>query len=630
MSKMSFGEFKLEICHVNNLGYYEKNAEGKKVKFAAATLEGPALTWWNSKIATMGLETVNQMPWIEIKQLVTAKFCSVEEIQRMKHDLWNLKNNQKQGNARSMTTALTEKKASSGSLHVCKRCFTRHDGPCTIKCHKWGKVGHKARYCKEKSVATGAIVQPISTCYDCGEQGHTRNRCPKKVKQEETGEVSGRAYAIKDAESQGLNVVTVNHIFKIDLIPIELGMFNVIIGMDWLVKNNAVIICGEKVVRIPYEIKMLIVESDKCVSRLKVLSCIKARKYVERGCNLFLAHVTKKKPKEKRLKDVPVIRNFPERVFWGAGEELSDEGSPRVIVYGYDGLPMQPVAPPSLDYVPGPEHTPSPDFIPGPEHPPSPVYVPYVPEPEYPKYLVPSNVEEPLENQPLLVDASPTALSPGYVADSDPDEDLDENPEEDHADYPADGGDDDDDEDEDEEPFKDEDDDEDEEHLALTDSPVVLIIDLVPSAEDTEAFETDEAKVERLLALPIPPPSPLTPLSSPLPQIPSLPLPPLPSSLHLPPHVPTSLPLLLFLLPPLPASLFIPSLVDHKEDTSEAELPPRKRLCLTALTSRWQRAEEVGYDTRDVWVDPTKTVEDVAPMTLKGVGNGYDKKGQNP
>ncbi|GKB56503.1 reverse transcriptase domain-containing protein [Tanacetum coccineum] len=65
-----------------------------------------------------------------------------------------------------------------------------------------------SRYCKEKSVATGANAQPIWTCYDCGEQGHTRNRCPKKVKQEETEEVHGRAYAIKDAELQGLNVVT--------------------------------------------------------------------------------------------------------------------------------------------------------------------------------------------------------------------------------------------------------------------------------------------------------------------------------------------------------------------------------------------------------------------------------------
>ncbi|GJR05902.1 putative reverse transcriptase domain-containing protein [Tanacetum coccineum] len=114
-----------------------------------------------------------------------------------------LQNNQKQGNARAMVTAPTD-----GKLPLCERCFTRHVGQCTIKCHKCGKVGHKARYCREKSVATGANAQPIWTCYDCGEQGHTRNRCPKKVKQEEVGEVRGRAYAIKDAEPKGPNVVT--------------------------------------------------------------------------------------------------------------------------------------------------------------------------------------------------------------------------------------------------------------------------------------------------------------------------------------------------------------------------------------------------------------------------------------
>nr|GFC26384.1 hypothetical protein [Tanacetum cinerariifolium] len=45
----------------------------------------------------------------------------------------------------------------------------------------------------------------------------------------------------------------------------------------------------------------------------------------------------------------------PRRVFWGANEELSDRGPLWVIVYGYDGLPMLPVAPPSPDYIPGPE-----------------------------------------------------------------------------------------------------------------------------------------------------------------------------------------------------------------------------------------------------------------------------------
>ncbi|GKE06814.1 hypothetical protein Tco_1398832, partial [Tanacetum coccineum] len=194
-------------------------------------------------------------------------------------------------------------------------------------------------------------------------------------------------------------------------------------------------------------------------------------------------------------------------LFWGgADEEMSDGGSPRVIVYGYDRFPMQLVAPPSLDYMPGPEHPPSPDYVPDPEHPPSPIEVPYVSEPEYPEYLVPSDVEAPLEDHPLPVDASPAALSTCYVADSDLDKDPEEDPKEDHADYPADGGDDDDEpsddddddddtDDEDKEPFEDEDGDEEEEeeHLALADSFVVPVVDPVPSAGDTEAFETDES-----------------------------------------------------------------------------------------------------------------------------------------
>ncbi|GKB81812.1 putative reverse transcriptase domain-containing protein [Tanacetum coccineum] len=97
-------------------------------------------------------------------------------------------NNQKKGNARAMTTAPIDGRMSYGSLPLCKRCFTPHVGHCTIKCHKCGKVGHKARYCKEKNVAMGVNALPILTCYHCGKQGHTRNRCTRKVKQEEVGE----------------------------------------------------------------------------------------------------------------------------------------------------------------------------------------------------------------------------------------------------------------------------------------------------------------------------------------------------------------------------------------------------------------------------------------------------------
>ncbi|GJV39488.1 putative reverse transcriptase domain-containing protein [Tanacetum coccineum] len=147
-------------------------------------------------------------------------------------------------------------------------------------------------------------------------------------------------------------------------------------------------------------------------------------------------------------------------------------------------------APPSLDYVLGPEHPPSPDYVRGPDYPPLPDYVP---GPKYPEYLVSADDEAPIEDQPLPADASYAALSSGYVADSDPEED----PEEDPADYPVDGGEEeessrDDADDEDEEKTFEDDDDEEEEHLALANSFVVPVVDPVPLAEDTEAFKTDE------------------------------------------------------------------------------------------------------------------------------------------
>ncbi|GJV34077.1 putative retrotransposon protein [Tanacetum coccineum] len=239
-----------------------------------------------------------------------------------------LQNNQRQGNARAMVTAPTD-----GKLPLYERCFTRHVGQCTIKCDKCGKVRHKSRYCKERNVATGANALPIPTCYDCGEQGHTRNRCPRKVKQEEVGEVRGRAYAIKDAEPKGPNVVTgtflLNNYYDfvlfdsgsdssfvdtrfssiLDIDPVKIGASYEVELADGrvLVKHDVMIVCGKKVVRIPYGNKMLIVESDKGVSRLKVISCIKTRKYVEQGCHLFLAYVMENKSKEKRLEDVLLV-----------------------------------------------------------------------------------------------------------------------------------------------------------------------------------------------------------------------------------------------------------------------------------------------------------------------------------
>nr|GEY72421.1 hypothetical protein [Tanacetum cinerariifolium] len=165
-----------------------------------------------------------------------------------------------------------------------------------------------------------------------------------------------------------------------------------------------------------------------------------------------------------------IIDSEPWRYY---GEDSAETGPPRVIVYGYDGLPIQPVASPSPDYVPGPEHPPSPDYVPDPEHLPSPIEIPYVPEPEYPEYLAASDDEAPLEDQPLPAD---------YPVDGG-----------DGDDEPSDDDDDDDTDDEDleEEPFE-EDDEEEEEHPALVDSPAIPVVDLVLSAGEIEALKAYE------------------------------------------------------------------------------------------------------------------------------------------
>ncbi|GJZ49525.1 putative reverse transcriptase domain-containing protein, partial [Tanacetum coccineum] len=84
---------------------------------------------------------------------------------------------------------------------------------------------------------------------------------------------------------RGCTLNFLNHPFNIDLMPIELGSFDVIIGMDWLVKYHVVIICDEKIVRIPFGNEILIVRGDESNnghgSRLNIISCTKTQKFTK-------------------------------------------------------------------------------------------------------------------------------------------------------------------------------------------------------------------------------------------------------------------------------------------------------------------------------------------------------------
>nr|GFB33148.1 hypothetical protein [Tanacetum cinerariifolium] len=255
-----------------------------------------------------------------------------------------------------------------------------------------------------------------------------------------------------------------------------------------------------------------------------------------------------------------------------------------VIVNGYFGMPMDPLdpyaqlvmeAPPLPDYIPGPEAPPLPDYIPG---------------SEYPEYLPPADDVLPAEEQPLPAAVSPTAESPGYITNSEPEMDPEEEdgdyekPERDSIDYPTSRGDDDDDDndlseddadDEDEEESSDSEKEE-EEHLAPI-VPALALYSSIFASEDfdkTKPFEEgktaatpppigyrvaarisvrphipmpfhSELKVERLLAIPTPPLSPVSSTSYPLPPF----LIPLPIFTPLPPPP--------VILPPTRASMVL-------------------------------------------------------------------------
>nr|GFA84788.1 hypothetical protein [Tanacetum cinerariifolium] len=273
---------------------------------------------------------------------------------------------------------------------------------------------------------------------------------------------------------------------------------------------------------------------------------------------------------------------------------------------------------------------PEPDYMPGPEEPeqapPSPVYIPYVPEPEYPEYIPVEDEVFPAEEQPLPAAASPTTDSPGYIPEShldeDPEDDNDKDLEEDPADYPTDH--DDDDEEEEEEPSGDDadeedgeqdedDDDEEEEHSALADSipppPALRVMARISFRPQPPTLSFTKEDAERFLAMHIPPPSPLTPLSSLLPQISSPPLPasPISSPYH-------------YLLHHHPyryeagessAAVAARPIEGRRTDygfVGSVEAKIRRRI-----------AEDIGYGIRDVWIDPRDVAEEEALTTLEGV-----------
>ncbi|GJV64269.1 putative reverse transcriptase domain-containing protein [Tanacetum coccineum] len=192
--------------------------------------------------------------------------------------------NKRQETFRSYALTPTENSGYIGNRPLCKKCTLHHIGPCTVKCNTCNKVGHLTKNCRNKGPATGSNLLPMTvTCHACGEKGHYANQCRKTT----NNNAQGRAYMLRDRNAHqdpnvGATLTLLNQPFEINLMPIKLGSFDIVIGMDWLSKYHARIICDEKFVHIPINGETLIIR------------------------------VMEKKSDEQRLEDISVFREFLE------------------------------------------------------------------------------------------------------------------------------------------------------------------------------------------------------------------------------------------------------------------------------------------------------------------------------
>ncbi|GKE01978.1 putative reverse transcriptase domain-containing protein [Tanacetum coccineum] len=290
------------------------------------------------------------------------RFDKNQKDNRVQQPLVKRQNVGGQSVARAYTASNNEKRGYAWPLPYCNKCKLHHEWPCTMKCGKYNKghyrnecprfknqtrgikAGNKTNKARGKAyVLGGGEVNPdsniitgtfllnnhyASMLFDSGADrsfvSYTFSALldvipyilyVSYVVELVDGRISETNIVLK-----GYTLGLLGHPYNIYLMLVELGSFNIIIGMDWLANHHAMIICDEKIMRIPYGDKVLIVQGDRSgkekKSKLSIISCTMTQNYIKKGCLIFLAQVTKKetedKSEEKRLKDVPIVRDFPE------------------------------------------------------------------------------------------------------------------------------------------------------------------------------------------------------------------------------------------------------------------------------------------------------------------------------
>ncbi|GJT49279.1 putative reverse transcriptase domain-containing protein [Tanacetum coccineum] len=288
--------------------------EKDKVKFATATLQGRALTWWNGRTASMGIDAANGTPWTEVRQWMTEEFCPRSVLQRLEQELYNLK------------LKGTDIDGYTNRFHELALLYPRMVEPKQVKVEQYirgllkditrlnevskvrkrkgegdrgGRGDNRRDYNRWQNqrranarAMTNVAPNDNEVCPKCKNKKHAgivfemwvtrKERLALSYKKNRQGGNNRGVYlqvGICGCLSRIRKVVTV----------IELEVFDKIINWDGLAitRYDAAILCGEKKVRIPLE----------------------AQKYIDKGCDLFLAQVAEQETKDKRLEDVPVIQD---------------------------------------------------------------------------------------------------------------------------------------------------------------------------------------------------------------------------------------------------------------------------------------------------------------------------------
>ncbi|GJT98170.1 putative reverse transcriptase domain-containing protein [Tanacetum coccineum] len=237
--------------------------------------------------------------------------------------------NKRQNTGRAYTAGSGEKKPYGGSKPLCSKCNYHHDGPCAPKCHKCNKVGHFARDSKvyavghagtnpNSNVVTGTFLlnnRYASVLFDTGaDRSFVSPAFSSQI--DITPTALDYYYDVELADGRIIRLNTIlgvctlnilNHPFNIDLMPIELGSFYAIIGMDWFCKVPQSIVCAEKIVRIPWGNETLIVHSNGSnqghEARLHIISYTKTQEYMLKGCPIFWQTLIQRRQKTSQRRN---------------------------------------------------------------------------------------------------------------------------------------------------------------------------------------------------------------------------------------------------------------------------------------------------------------------------------------